>query len=57
MKLYSDFAYLMEGALNIKILSNSGYNEYKQHINDKWNSSTAEHYTYLKEHEGDILKL
>ena len=57
MKLYSDFAYLMEGALNIKILSNSGYNEYKQHINDKWNSSTAEHYAYLKEHEGDILKL
>ncbi len=57
MKLYSDFAYMMTGVLKTNIAGQEGYNAYKQTIKDKWDTSTKEHYTYLKEHEGDILKL
>ena len=55
MKFYSDISYIAIGVLKTSITV--GYNDYKEKIKEKWNESTNEHYTYLKEHEGDILKL
>lgn len=57
VKFYSDIAYIAMAVLNTTITAQSGYDDYKQKLNSKWNESTNEHYVYIKEHEGDILKL
>lgn len=56
VKFYSGFAFLLKNGFK-GIFAGVTYATDKQEHRNLWDAMTAEHYTYLKEHEGDILKL